>query len=481
MYDFALYDLHMSPLGLHGVARMLEAAGWEVRLIDALATDDAESRARLGAPRRRPDGTGKFFRQRVPWPAPQRPVERAYGRYGILEESLRRRIETAGAPAAGESAGSGPGAGVRGFGPDLILVGTGMTYWYPGVAEAAAVAREVYPGVPVVAGGTYATLLPDHCRSATGAEVAASMDELDRLLARLALPGGLRDGAGAGQPAVCANGRGSAAVRLNEGCPYRCDYCASHCLSPGFTPGDPDAAFAEVRRLYEEEGVCTFAFYDDALLIGKRTVFHRFLERVIERWHRTASSGGGAVHRRGGGAVDPRGGPRFYLPNALHMRHLSFDTARLMRAAGVQEVRLGFESDAPAFHAAHDAGGGPGAKAGADLETAVAMLTAAGFPAERIGVYVLAGLPAQYREEAEQAVRRAGSVGVSVYVSEFSPVPGSPLWDRCVELCELPIASEPLYQNNSLMPMAWDGFTRKDLAAVKELAAGYRRAAQGKK
>jgi radical SAM superfamily enzyme YgiQ (UPF0313 family) len=154
-----------------------------------------------------------------------------------------------------------------------------------------------------------------------------------------------------------------------------------------------------------------------------------------------------------------------------------------MNRAGVQEVRLGFESDSDAFHAAHDAGAGPkaggGGAAGGDgaaLSAAVDALRAGGFSRDRIGVYVLAGLPGQRRGEVEHSVHTAGEKGVNVYVSEFSPVPGSPIWERCVELCELPIAEEPLYQNNTLLPMAWEGFTRGDLAAVKECAAGYRRA-----
>jgi radical SAM superfamily enzyme YgiQ (UPF0313 family) len=243
-------------------------------------------------------------------------------------------------------------------------------------------------------------------------------------------------------------------------------------LCPRFEPGDPHVAAAEVRRLLESEGVRNFAFYDDALLVDRRRVFGEFL-----------------AHFAGPGTQAPRHAVRFHLPNAVHMRHLDADIAGLMNRAGVQEVRLGFESDSDAFHAAHDAGAGPKAGPGGEdvaddaaggdgvaLSAAVDALLAGGFSRDRIGVYVLAGLPGQRRGEVEHSVRTAGEKGVNVYVSEFSPVPGSPIWERCVELCELPIAEEPLYQNNTLLPMAWEGFTRADLAAVKECAGGYRRA-----
>jgi radical SAM superfamily enzyme YgiQ (UPF0313 family) len=432
---------------------MLEAAGWQVRLVDALSIDDPATVARLGPPRRDTDGTGKLFRERVTWPAPIKPVERSYGRYGILGERLSSRIAEAAASLGGP--------------PDVTLVTSGMTYWYPGVVEAVRRARAIVPTAPVVVGGTYASLLPEHCAVSTGSDLVVDAgpstapaggaggcgDRLSAFLVSRGLPAPEATRA----PAVVANGRGSAAVRLNDGCPYRCDYCASHHLAPRFTPGSPDHAFEEVRRLHEEAGVSNFAFYDDALLVSKRSVFHRFLELAADRW--------------------AGGGPRFHLPNAVHMRHLTLETARLMHAAGVREVRLGYESDSRQFHEAHDAGCVGGAKtAGGGLEAAVAVLTEAGFARRSIGVYVLAGLPGQRRAEVEHSVHVAGGTGVNVYVSEFSPVPGSPIWERCVAECELPIAEEPLYQNNTLLPMAWEGFTRQDLVAVKELAARYRRA-----
>ena len=227
-----------------------------------------------------------------------------------------------------------------------------------------------------------------------------------------------------------------------------------------------------MRRLSESEGVRNFAFYDDALLIDRKRVFGAFLEHF---------AGGGAADTGAAGAGPGIGqnAVRFHLPNAVHMRHLDADIAGLMNRAGVQEVRLGFESDSDAFHAAHDAGAGPkvGGVASGDGAAARAARPAAtgrcrprsmpsvpvGFSPDRIGVYVLAGLPGQRRAEVERSVRTAGEQGVNVYVSEFSPVPGSPIWERCVELCELPIAEEPLYQNNTLLPMAWEGFTARIL------------------
>ncbi len=40
-----------------------------------------------------------------------------------------------------------------------------MTYWYPGVTAAIRLAKEHFPGVPVILGGIYASLCPDHARA----------------------------------------------------------------------------------------------------------------------------------------------------------------------------------------------------------------------------------------------------------------------------------------------------------------------------
>ncbi|MFO8064767.1 MAG: B12-binding domain-containing radical SAM protein [Spirochaetota bacterium] len=478
IYDFALYDLHIAPFGLVRIGRQLSRAGYEVHLVDALAIDDTRSRKRLRSPRRYRDGTGKLFRRQVEWPLGPPPLERSFARYGIVEESLKERVEAA-------------------FGrhePDIVLVTSGMTYWYPGVVEAVRIVRETYSDPPVCVGGIYATLLPQHCAEQTGADEVFAGDAVSVLptfLSGIGLPPPSRGPV----TNVVASGRGSAAVRLNDGCPYRCDYCASHRLAPRFTSGNAVAAFAEVEEAFEGMGVRNFAFYDDALLVNKGAVLHEFLERVISRWPQEPA-------------------PHFYLPNAVHMRHLDGETARLMYRARVEEIRLGYESDSLEFHESHDAGrigtilgdGGPlprpeptrpkrartdqpssddnvrrgsvatGSKAqGVDPPEIVDTLRGAGFGPTQIGVYTLAGLPRQSREEVHRTVLAAGELGVNVFVSEFSPVPGSALWDRCVEAGSFPISEEPLYQNNTLLPMAWEGFTHADLAQVKETAAEYRR------
>ena len=136
-----------------------------------------------------------------------------------------------------------------------------------------------------------------------------------------------------------------------------------------------------------------------------------------------------------------------------------------MQAAGFREVRLGFESSSADFHSEYD-----NKYSERGFHNTIRMLSDAGFSREQITVYILAGLPGQRAEEVEHTIRFAAGRGLSLSVSEFSPVPGSPMWPECVAESELPLESEPLFHNNSFFPMAWEGFTRDDMQRLKSLS-----------
>ncbi|MDR1931483.1 MAG: radical SAM protein [Spirochaetales bacterium] len=452
-----MYDLYLKPFGLLRAGAWLEAGGWDTVFVDALDYEDRASAALLGPPKRRADGTGKFFRQRLPVPpvlksayakkTPEDSPPKHFARYGIIGESFRERLLRASRSASPRR-------------PDLILITSGMTYWYPGLAEAAETCRALFPGTSVAVGGVYASLMPEHCKKTSGADavVSGGGGELAAVLERLGLP------VPPGEypefpPAAASAWKDAGVLRLNTGCPFRCDYCASHLLSPRFRAGSAEAAF-QAFTAFMDAGIRNFAFYDDALLAAKEEVFLPFLERVTERF----------------GPADAADGPRFYLPNAVHIQSLDSRTANLMRRAGFQEIRMGFESSSPGFHKEHTPSG---AKFNPEsFPDSLRALRAAGFPAGSLSVYILAGLPGQRAEEVEESIHsvrescpQAGSKDIRIRLAEFSPVPGSALWEKSAGLCRYPLAEEPLFHNNSLFPMEWEHFTRRDLLRLKSLAA----------
>ncbi len=444
VYDYALYDLFLKPYGLLRIGKWLADSGWDVVFVNGLDYEDPASAAILGAPKRKPDGTGKFFRKVVPAPSSVAGVrERPFARYGMIPESFRAAIEAAG------------GSGRQ---PDLILLSTGMTYWYLGAREAARTCRSVFPRVPLAVGGIYASLMPEHCARATGADFVVRGEaepELRSILTGLGLPspGGRLPSAPLHVPGVF---RDAEVLRLNAGCPFRCDYCASHRITPNFEPGDPDSLFRALRDSVTL-GTLNFAFYDDALLVRREDILFPFLDRVIETY--------GPADQRPAGA-----GPLFYLPNAVHVRYIDRRTALLLRDAGFRDVRLGFESASADFHEAHD-----GKFLPESFPAAVDALLSAGFPGESLSVYILAGLPGQRADETEDSIHYALRFGLRVRLAEFSPVPGSSLWEDCLRLSRYPLADEPLFHDNSFFPMEWDGFTWADLERLKAIARTNRR------
>ena len=433
VYDFALYDLFLHPFGLLRIGRWLADTGYEVELLDGLSPGRSGSRPRRDAP-----GRGKVVRQRVETPAVLADVGRSFGRYGMPADELARSI-----------------AGAR---PDVILVTSGMTYWYPGVEEVVAACADAAPGVPVVIGGVYATLCPDHCASiAPRATVVPGPGErvLPGVLERFGLPAPAREemagpatvGPGAGDAGLRLSERLSeaAVLRLNEGCRGRCAYCASGRLSPRFRRGDPDDVVAAVLA-WVRGGVRTFAFYDDALLDDAENGIVPALEALV------AELGERRIE--------------IALPNALHASRIDGRLATLLRRAGVREVRLGVESLDDDFHRRLD-----GKMTDSDLDAALDALAAAGFATGEVSAYVLAGLPGQEAGGVESTVAGLLARGVMPHVSEYSPVPGSRLFADACRRSRYPLAEEPLCHNNTAFPMEWDGFTRHYLAQIKHRTA----------
>ncbi|UCF96748.1 MAG: cobalamin-dependent protein [Spirochaetaceae bacterium] len=425
IYDFALYDLFLKPYALLRLAAWLSRSGYCVRLVNGMDFTDPHSIAVLGRPRREARGTGKFFRQIVPAPPPVAVLQRSYARYGIVAESLERRI-----------------AAER---PDIVFVSAGMTYWYPGVMEAIRMVRKIFPKVPVVLGGIYPTLCPGHATAHSEADAVIAgpaFPRLNDILRQRSLP--------TGEPPVDeellllpeANWQ-AGVLRLNRGCPLDCAYCSSKVVEPRFLPGKPDLLFETVREMHRRFATRSFAFYDDALLVNKERAFLPFLERISRSNLSVA----------------------FYLPNAVHLRYLDRACALSMKRARFAEVRVGFESAGLEFHTTLD-----NKLVTAMLADGLEHLLQAGFAPQSITAYVLAGMPGQDAGEVELSIRHAASYGIRVQLAEYAPTPGSALWSQAVRDSPFALEEEPLTHNNSILPMRWRGFSLEDLDRLKALS-----------
>ncbi|HYA40919.1 MAG TPA: hypothetical protein VEF34_06425, partial [Syntrophobacteraceae bacterium] len=105
-----------------------------------------------------------------------------------------------------------------------------------------------------------------------------------------------------------------------------------------------------------------------------------------------------------------------------------------------------------------------------DTETyfeAVENLFSAGFSGEDIGVYLLCGAPGQTPEEVAESVRIVRQSGVRPHIAEYSPIPGTPMWDRAAAVSAFDIGAEPLYHNNTFFACRRPDFTYEDMMAIK--------------
>ncbi len=403
----------------------LEKAGYRIKLINYLNYSDFLTSKKLRLPKRKQDGTGKFYKSFIKKPEVLADVPRNYHRYGILRESVELKLKA--------------------IKPSVILISSGMTYWYPGVKEAVETVKKLFPGIPVIVGGTYATLCPEHCDKVVGPDyiiTGNALPELSHILKKLSLPYSdlsltedflflkqeLED---------------SAVIRINTGCPYTCDYCASKKLTGNFKQGNPELTFNNVYQINKKFGNINFAFLDDALLFNKEKGIMLFLEKIIESGLKL----------------------NFYLPNAVHLSYLDITTAELMKKAGFREIRIGFESSSDDFH------GETGKKLSVEeLGRGVRILKSAGFSAKDISVYILAGLPGQRACEVEESIKYASAYRIRIMLAEYSTVPHTKLWKKSVEFSSYPIALDPLTHNNTVFPMEWEHFKLADLERLKKMS-----------
>lgn len=428
IYDFAAHNLWIEPLGLLTIAAILRDNGYQAYTIDCLGQHPR-------TPHSRPDGTGKFLKVFLEKPNTIASVPRRYGRYGLPLADFDTAL--ASVPQ-----------------PDLVMVGSGMTYWYPGVVEAIRRLRARYGPVPVALGGVYATLCPDHAGAHSGADIvlpgpaaAAALRLADEVVGGDSDAGRYADARVWPAPAHGMVPRSYAGLVTSWGCPFRCTYCASQRLQPAFVQRDPRAVVEEVAEC-ARRGIRHFAFYDDALLVDAQAHIIPILEGILER----------------------RLDVCLHTPNGLHAGPITPQLAELMRRAGFSEVRLSLETTDESRQSAT----GGKVTTGAFLR-AVGHLKAAGFRTGEMAAYILAGLPDQPLSEVEDSVRFVQQQGVIARLALFSPIPGTPEGDRA-----LPPGADPLLHNNTVYPyLLGDDHVRK-LQRVKLLATdGNRRVQKG--
>lgn len=432
IHDFAAYDFWIKPLGLLYLGGLLRRNHHQVYYLDCLdpyhpsMMDDGRK-----MPRRRSGGDGKFFRQMIPKPDALRMMPKNYCRYGILPDVFSQELH-------------------RYTDVDLILVTSMMTYWYPGVFEVIGLVKKAMPSVPVVLGGKYATLCYNHAVEFSGADYVLAGEGEDIILQFMQnifnekpvfSPGAnLLDSRPYPAFDLIANPQ-QLPIITSQGCPYKCSYCCSPVLYDSFNRRDPFKVVDEIEYWQKNLGVVNFSFYDDALLVNPSDMIIPLLEEISRR-HLSC---------------------RFHCPNGLHLREITKELSESLFRGGFKTIRFGFETS----NCSRQKTTGGKVK-NEELRTAVGHLKNAGYTADDIGIYLLCGLPGQKAGEVMDSIDFVKDCGARPILAEYSPIPGTPMWEDAALRSCFDITAEPLYHNNSLLPCRSEDFSFDVYEALKK-------------
>ncbi|MCX5851621.1 MAG: radical SAM protein [Deltaproteobacteria bacterium] len=434
IYDFAAHDFWIKPLGLLYLASILRENGFHIDFIDCLNPYHPGLQFEKGMkkPVRKYGGHGNFPKEHIPKPAPLSHIPRYYKRYGITPRLFHEELQ-------------------RIDSPDIIFVTSMMTYWYPGVFEAIRMLREHFRNVPIVLGGVYATLCTAHAKKYSGADIVApgaGECQLAGLIKELLdheldfIPG-MDNLDSIPYPAFdLVSHLDQVPIETSRGCPFRCSYCASLIIQCDFICRHPIKVVDEIEYWHRNFNVADFSFYDDALLVHSKDHLVPMLTEIRERNIRCS----------------------FHCPNGLHLKEVNEEISSLMFNTGFKTIRFGFET-ADATRQIRT-----GAKISNDeTREAIDHLKAAGYKSSDIGVYILCGLPGQHADEVRDSIVFIKSCGARPVITEFSPIPGTRLWNQCVEASPCDIAGEPLFHNNTLMPCRDKSITFEVFHELKRL------------
>ncbi len=433
--DFAAYDFWLKPLGLLYIAAVLRQYSYDISLIDCMDRYDPEllNFQGLQSPNNIYYSTGKFHRQVIQKPGLYKNIPRNYARYGFPLQVFRSKL------------GQTPE-------PDVVLITSGMTYWYQGVQLAIEEIRKIYSDVPIVLGGIYPTLCHKHAKETTGADfVITGEGELAALKIVDSLTGNKRDYNAFSEqidelpyPAFdLYKNLTYITILTSRGCPLKCTFCASSLVSGQYRRREPSKVVDEVQYYYERLKIKEFAFYDDALLTDHKNHFSIILKEIINK----------------GWDVS------FHTPNGIQTKHLDKNIAEKMFQAGFKTIHLSYETGNP------DRQNDMCKKVTNDtFIRGVRYLCQAGYKTGSLKAYILAALPGQSIEEVLWSMAFVHSQGVKIRLAVFSPIPGTVEWQRAKQYSDYPENADPLLANNSIIPIQPPGTTLSTFDKINSLA-----------
>jgi len=291
---YCFHDYKYQPIGILSVLATLRSAGYDVAFLDAVTNR----------------------RQQTRKPKELEDTEGGYYRYGLGDKEYKAMLWEYASP-------------------QVILMTSSMTFRWHSVRDCIALTKEVFPDVPVVLGGIYATLAYEHAKERSGADFVISRRDSEN-------PIGIPSEQGPGEAKALSlvneltgnqrqmpelqtfwafdllpeSRRNFAMLLTSYGCTRNCAHCASRLLYGGYRRRDVDEVIAEIDDRYNQHGVREFHLYDDDLLEDSPNHFELWAKEAIRRFPKA----------------------RFHVPNALLIDQLTLRNAELMKELKVKLI-----------------------------------------------------------------------------------------------------------------------------------------------
>jgi len=397
--DFSLYDLWIRPAGLLRYAAYCRTKGDNIYYLNLLQNYT----------RRDLYGCGKFSKHFFQKPQPIAHIDRSYYIYGLTKQEALERLKSFPAP-------------------DIIYIGTGMTYWYPGVKKTIEFLRTIYPHPPIFLGGIYATLCRMHAEKYLDIQGIITPSPLPHIWPAWDL---LKD-------------KSSLCIQTSWGCPFRCTYCGSYLLNPKFFQKNWEEVLEELIFYAKEYSTTDVAFYDDALLINSNHHIKPLLEGIIRSNLKI----------------------RFHTPNALHARFVDKELAHLMKKAGFVTIRFGLESTDCKFQKK------TGNKVtNEEIERAVKIMLDSGFERKNLGIYIMfGGFYTNFQTTLNDIKYVTETLRVPVILASYSLVPNSCDYNNWMKAGLLPTSLDPLWHNKTIFPLLTKKYTIEKIRELRKIA-----------
>jgi radical SAM superfamily enzyme YgiQ (UPF0313 family) len=428
IYDFAAYDLWSKPMGLINIGSKLRDLGFDIDLIDCI--DRFYPLSERYKIKESAFGDGQYLTEEVERPACFRDIPRKYKRYGMPLSIFGQLLDSTEAP-------------------DIILVGSGLTYWYPGAFMAIQLLKDKFPDRPIILGGIYAKFCFKHAKKFSKADFVfkdESFIKLIGLIKRLNKDKEFK--VKSGKASKLSNSKFNLSAydlypRLeyitlltSYGCVFHCSYCGWHILSNKYR--QYKNTVDTIRYFYDKFTVKNFAFYDDAMLYRAEKHFLVIFKSLLKN----------------------KINANFHTPNGLHCRFITREVAETMKESNFVNPRLALETVSENLQK----------KSGSKVNTddfiiAVNLLIAAGYRRKEIQANLIVGLPDQKFVDVKNSIVFLNNLSIRICLEEYSPVPYTKDFDKF----GLSLSDDPLHHNNTAFVLRHPEFANR-IQELKDLA-----------